>query len=95
MGKSKVATSVTCTRARRINGVTHIDFGKISLEFRTVEDARDYIRSKLGDFDRETLIAIALAKLLQTDPTGANINLMVGKTITADLSLAANLVRIT
>lgn len=88
-----MAVAVTCTNVVRRNGITYVRFSdKTELEFQNLEEVREFIRSVSS---KDTLRAILLAKFLEVSPDGSNAAVMVGKTVTLDLSLAANLVRLT
>lgn len=74
--------TLTVTDARRVSGVTYIRFddGEI-LELASIEHAREYIaplRNNIKDLTK----MFAVARLLHLDPTGANLNSIVGHSIT-------------
>lgn len=87
-----MAVTVTCTKIRRTNGKIYIQFGKIEREF----ESPAHVKAWIGDsLDKEALQAMLIAKWLDVDPTGSNPTLVEGRTITVDLTLASNIVRIT
>lgn len=90
-----MAISVTCTSVRTANGKTYVRFGKTELEFSSLQQAKDTVKQYGNGEAREFLMMLALAKYLHVDPTGSNPNLLEGKTLTLDLDLPANLVRLT
>lgn len=83
-----MAVSVTCTSAIAADGKVRFRFGKREREFANQEAVGDFVRDALSP---DVLDAILIAKARQA----GSINSIVGKTITADLTLAANVVRIT
>lgn len=89
-----MAVSVTCTSVRSVNGRVLVRWSdKTENEFASVAEATRYVRDIL---DKDVLRAIAISKALTNDPTGAGAAAyLTGKTVTVDLTLAANLVRIT
>lgn len=88
-----MAVSVTCTKVHRDNGKTYVRFSdKVELEFTSLADVQNYIRSVTS---KDQLRALLLAKLLEVSPDGSNASLIEGRTVTVDLSLASNIVRVT
>lgn len=88
-----MATSVTCTRVVRAGGKARLRFSdKAELEFESIAQARDYVRSVL---DKEVLRAILVAKALAAAADGSSLTALEGRTCTEDLSLASNVVRVT
>ena len=88
-----MAVSITCTRIFQSGDKWYVRWSdKSENEFSSLADVKDFVRDRLS---RDALKAIGLAKWMEVNPTGSNPALLIGKTITADLSLAANLVRIT
>ena len=87
-----MATSTTCTAATNAGNRLRFRFGKRELEFNSVDHCREYVAEQLTI---SALESILLAKWLDLDPTGATPSMAVNKTITADLSLATNIVRVT
>jgi hypothetical protein len=86
-----MAVSVTCTRVVAAPGKRIVMFGKTGVELTSLADARAYVD---GLLTRDVLQAMLIAKWLLADPAGANPALVEGKTISADLSLPANIVRV-
>lgn len=86
-----MALSVTCTGVRKSGGKIYIQFGKVEREF----ESAAHVKAWVGDtLDRDTLQAMLIAKWLDADPTGSTPALVIGKTITGDLSQGANIVRV-
>lgn len=87
-----MAVSVTCTAVLVEPGRRIVRFGKTGVEVTSLQAARDYVRAILTP---DVLQAILIAKSLEADPTGAALPQLVGRTATADLTLASNVVRVT
>lgn len=88
-----MAVSITCTKTVRQNGRAYIRFNdKSELEFSSIAEAVRYVRSVL---DKDVLKAILIAKALEASPDGSALASLEGRTCTADLTLAANVVRVT
>lgn len=91
-----MAISVTCQAVRSADGKFYIRWSdKMEQEFESRAAAIDFVRQFAGVAGKDFLRAMALAKYLNSDPNGTNPNLLIGKTITLDLDVAANIVRVT
>jgi hypothetical protein len=89
-----MARSLTCTQTAIRNGKAYLRFSdKSELEFDSIQQARDYVRSVLDNED--VLRAFFVLKALDIAVDGSALSQMEGKTITVNPSLAANLVRLT
>lgn len=93
-----MATALTCTSVVRRSGRAYVRWSdKVEQEFDSVAQAKDWLRSVRddgGDF-KDVLRALLIAKWFEANPSGDNPALLEGRTITLDLSLAANIVRVT
>lgn len=93
-----MAVSLTCTNIVRRNGVIYVRFSdNTELEFDSVAAIRSYVRSHrdVEQIKDMVLRPILLAKMLEAAADGSNAAAIEGKTITLDLSLPTNLMRLT
>lgn len=91
-----MAIAVTCTGVRKLNGKVYVRWNdKTELEFSSLQEAKDYVREIDRDEAKDILRRLALAKYLKADPNANNPNALIGRTVTLDLDLAANIVRVT
>lgn len=93
-----MAVSITCTGTDQSSGRLYVRWNDgTELEFRNVQEARDYVRDAYEDAAavREMLKRMGIAKMITAVNGGAQPSAFAGKSITLDLSLAANIVRVT
>lgn len=91
-----MAVSVTCLGARRAGGKGYVRFSDgTEMEFDSVADVRREVRQYANGEATEFLKMLMLAKWLDANPNLNNPALIANRTLTIDLSLAANLVRLT
>lgn len=89
-----MALSVTLTDViKDAQGRVRFIFGKEEITFPSVQDAQDYVRTKL-DESRDVVKLLAMAAALKRQPTLANVAQLRGRTITIDLANVSNLVSI-
>lgn len=86
-----MAVSTTCTGISQSGGRVFLKFGKTTLEFDSVQSAREWVR---GEDNVEAARRLLMAWWLQQNPSGSNPSLVVGKTLTVDLAAATNLVTV-
>ena len=97
-----MATAVSCISVVKTGGKVYVNWSDlVQNEFASVAQAHEYIGSPIAadigtdDGIRELLRRIAIAKFLRVSPDGSNTAVMEGKTLTFDLDVAANFVRLT
>jgi hypothetical protein len=93
-----MATALTLNNIVRNSGISYVRWSDgIELEFRNLQQAKEYVRDmRDGEGDgKDILRAMLLAWWFQRDPSAATPATVIGKTITLDLALAANIVRVT
>lgn len=92
-----MAVALTCRSVVRRGGKYYVRWSdKTELEFTALADVRAYIRDARDDGTGEdTLRVLLLARWLEQNPAGDNPALLAGRTITLDLTLATNIVRVT
>jgi hypothetical protein len=82
-----MAVSLTCTDVVIDSGRVLVRFGKRTREFPNVQAVRDFVRDAISI---DVLEAILIAKAMQANNPAA----AIGKTVTGDMTAAANIVRI-
>lgn len=88
-----MAKSLTVTKVVRQNGKAYIRFSnKTELEFDSVQQAKDHVRSIIDS--EELLMALAVARAIALADDGSAIQQLEGKVFTLNMTAAANLVRV-
>lgn len=88
-----MARSLTVTKVARQNGKAYIQFSnKVQLEFDSVQQAKDYVRSILDNEDM--LMALAVARAIALADDGSQLSQLEGKQFVMNFAAAANLVRV-
>jgi hypothetical protein len=88
-----MARSLTIAAAGNVDGQIHVRYGKVTRQFNSLAEVRDWTRGVLASDDGGDDILLAL--LLAKGFASGNIASVIGKTVTFDPALAANIVRVT